>query len=66
MNAMALPASAIVDREYYGLGINPFNENIYGGIGNFSTNSWVLQYKNDGTLIDSMQVGIGPNGFVFN
>ena len=66
INATSLPSNAIVNREFYGLGVNPLNENIYGGIGNFSTNSWMLYYKSDGTLIDSMQVGIGPNGFVFN
>ncbi len=64
--ANALPSSPIVNREFYGLGINPSNENICGGIGSFSTNSWMLRYTQTGTLIDSSQVGIGPNGFLFN
>lgn len=65
-NAALLPSIAIVNREFYGLGVNPANENIYGGIGSFSTNSWMLRYNSTGTLLDSSGVGIGPNGFVFN
>ncbi len=61
-----LPGAALINREFYGFGINPSNENIYGSIGSFSANSYVLQYKNNGALVDSTQVGIGPNGFVFN
>ncbi len=66
INAATLPGAALINREFYGLGINPSNENIYGSIGSFSANSYVLQYKNNGALVDSTQVGIGPNGFVFN
>ena len=66
VNASVLPSTAIVNREFYGLGIHPGNENIHGSIGSFSANSHALRYSINGTLIDSMQVGIGPNGFVFN
>ena len=66
LNAIALPSTPLINREFYGLGINPGNENIYGGVGSFSNNSWALHYNSNGTLIDSLAVGIGPNGFVFN
>lgn len=66
INAVALPAGAIINREFYGLGIHPKNENMYGAIGSFSADSWVLRYNNTTQLLDSIRVGIGPNGFVFN
>ncbi len=65
-SATNLPSSPVVSREFYGLGIQPGNENIYGGVGNFSSNSFVVRYNSSGTLIDSIAAGIGPNGIVFN
>ena len=66
LNATSLPATPLINREFYGLGVNPENENIVGGIGSFSTDSWVLRYNSSGVLSDSLKVGIGPNGFAFN
>lgn len=61
-----LPSIPLINRSFYGLGVKPKNGDIYGGIPSFSTKSYVLHYKSDGTFIDSVQVGIGPNGFAFN
>ncbi len=62
----SLPSVALINREFYGIGIDPSNENIYCGIGNFSLNSYILHFNSNGTILDSAKVGLGPNGFVFN
>lgn len=51
---------------FYGVGVDPSNGNIYAGRAGFSASCYMLRYNPNGTLIDSMQVGIGPNSFVFN
>ncbi len=61
-----LPTTALVNREFYGLGIDPLKENIYGGIGNFTVNTYILKYQSNGTFVDSLKVGVAPNGFAFN
>ncbi|CAN5472679.1 hypothetical protein BH11BAC2_BH11BAC2_07580 [soil metagenome] len=61
-----LPLAAIVDDNFYGLGIHPVSGDIYTGLLNFSTNSWMIHYNQSGAVLDSSGVGIGPNGFVFN
>jgi YVTN family beta-propeller protein len=58
--------SPVVDEYFYGLGIDPSNGNIYGGRYDFTANCYMVRYTSGGALIDSMQVGIGPNSFVFN
>lgn len=65
ISANQLPTSPLINRQFYGLGIRTDNDDIYCGVPSFSTNSHIHHYKNDGTLIDSTAVGIGPNAFVF-
>lgn len=65
-NASSLPAGPFIDRVFYGLGIDPVDGTIYGGKVSFSSNTQVLRYNNNGALLDSLDCGIGPNGFVFN
>lgn len=51
----------------YGLGVNPENGDIYvGDAVYFQGNGTVFQYSANASLIDSYEVGVGPNGFVFN
>jgi len=50
----------------YGLGVSPFNGDIYvGDAPDFSNPGKVFRYSSSGAFIDSMQVGIAPNGFLF-
>ncbi len=53
-------------RTFYGLGVDPYDGLIYAGMApGFSQNGYVFRFQNTGTLIDSMEVGIAPNGFAF-
>ncbi|WP_192823228.1 YncE family protein [Rufibacter sp. LB8] len=64
-NANALPTAALLHRDAYGLGVDPTNGNIYIGVGGYTTNGWAVRYQPSGTVIDSFQVRILPNGFLF-
>jgi YVTN family beta-propeller protein len=57
---------ALVDREFYGLGVDPQNGYVYGGIGNFSLSTYIIKYLSNGTFMDSSKVGVAPSSFVFN
>lgn len=51
---------------FYGIGVDPSNDNIYlGDAKSFQGNGTVYQYTSDGTVINTLDVGRGPNGFVF-
>lgn len=63
--AAALPTTAVINRNPYGLGVDPENGTVYLGVGGFTSNGWAVRYQPSGALIDSMQVRIAPNGFTF-
>jgi YVTN family beta-propeller protein len=65
INDTQLPTTNFINRDFYGLGIRTDNNDIYCGVPSFSQNSYMHHYTASGTLIDSLAVGIGPNGFVF-
>ena len=60
------PTGPLVNRDFYSLGIHPGNGTIYVGKSSFSTTTHALRFSGNGVLKDSIAVGIGPNGFVFN
>lgn len=60
-----LPATPLIKRSFYGLGVDPQDGTIYGGIGSFTAADKVIRYRSTGAALDSFTVGIGPNGFVF-
>lgn len=60
-----LPTTPLIRRQFYGLGIDPQDNTIYGGIAPFTTAGKVIRYRSTGAAIDSFTVGVGPNGFVF-
>ncbi|GAB3861512.1 hypothetical protein GCM10028822_41100 [Hymenobacter terrigena] len=62
--ATALPATPLIRRNFYGLGIDPQDNTIYGGTG-FTGSDKVIRYTVAGVPIDSFSVVTGPNGFVF-
>lgn len=66
IDATTLPSSPFINSEFYGLGVNPKNGDIYGGRVNFSANTYAVHYNSAGIIQDSVAVGIGPNGFAFN
>ncbi|QIL75997.1 DUF5074 domain-containing protein [Hymenobacter sp. HDW8] len=63
--ATTLPATPLVRRNFYGLGIDPQDNTIYGSIAPFTTTGKVIRYQPTGMAIDSFGVNIGPNSFVF-
>ena len=66
VTASTLNTTAVISRFFYGLGIDPATDYIYGAdAGNFSSNGNVLRYNVSGAVIDSFAVGIGPGGFCF-
>ena len=65
INDASLPTTPLIRRSFYGLGIDPQDNTIYGGIGSFTAADKVIRYRSTGAPIDSFTVGIGPNGFVF-
>ncbi|UYZ62850.1 DUF5074 domain-containing protein [Hymenobacter weizhouensis] len=60
-----LPTAPLIRRRFYGLGVDPQDNAIYGGIGSFTAADKVIRYRSNGAAIDSFTVNIGPNGFVF-
>ncbi|SDX79263.1 DUF5074 domain-containing protein [Hymenobacter psychrophilus] len=60
-----LPTKPLIRRDFYGLGVDPQDGTIYGGLASFTADDKVIRYRTTGAAIDSFTVGIGPNGFVF-
>ncbi len=61
-----LSATPFVNKNFYGLGIDKNSGMIYGAyVPGFTQNGFVFRYGTGGGLLDSMEVGIAPNGFVF-
>lgn len=57
----------VVNKNFYGLGFNPSNGDVYGGYSPFFGQSgYVFRYTRTGALIDSVKAGIGPSGFMMN
>lgn len=59
-------ATPLISRSFYGLGYDTNTDMIYAALGgNFSSNSRFIRFNVSGVAIDSMNVGIAPNGFYF-
>lgn len=63
----SLPPSPLVTRNFYGIGVDPEENILYGAdAGNFTSNGKVIRYDvTTGAALDSAEVSVGPNGFVF-
>ncbi len=62
----SLSASAVINRNFYGLGIDPANDYLYGAdAGNYTSSGKVLRYTASGAAVDSFAVGIIPGYFCF-
>jgi YVTN family beta-propeller protein len=66
INADENSISKIISKNFYGLEVNPADGNIYGLFApGFDVQGYLFRYNDKGALIDSFEVGIGPNGGVF-
>jgi hypothetical protein len=68
INAVSLPTTPVVPfpGNAYGLGISPLNGDVYvADVTDFTNPGKVFRYNSSGTFLDSMVVGIAPNGFLF-
>jgi YVTN family beta-propeller protein len=65
--AASLNSTPLITRSFYGLGVDPTENVIYGGdAGNYVDNGKVIRYNaQTGAAIDSFTVSVAPNGFVF-
>lgn len=65
-SSTTLPAAVGINRSFYGLGVDPVTGMIYGGYSpGFTQSGYVFRYQSSLSLMDSLAVGIGPNGFCF-
>ncbi len=59
-------AQRIIQKEsMLSLGVDPFSNLLYIGIGTYSANGTVVRFNSGGKEIDNFAVGIAPNGFIF-
>lgn len=67
ISASNLSSTGFINRSFYGLGVDPTTDYVYGAdAGNYSSNGYVIRYNTAGVKVDSMQVGVIPGGFFFN
>jgi len=60
-----LPITAVINKSFYGLGVH--NGYVFGTVvPSFTESGWSYKYNASGTVIDSVEVGVGPNGYCFN
>jgi YVTN family beta-propeller protein len=65
-SATTLPATPLINKEFYGLAVDPFNDNIIGAEAlGFSAPGNIHIYNSAGVLQQSIKVGIAPNGVGF-
>jgi YVTN family beta-propeller protein len=65
-SATALPATSFIRRRFSGFAIDPGDNTVYAGVSpSYNGNGRVVRYQTTGTAIDSFDVKVGPNGFVF-
>jgi len=55
----------LFDGNYYGLGYDPSTDYLYASTNAGIDKAWTKRYTADGVLVDSFQVGVFANGFVF-
>jgi YVTN family beta-propeller protein len=56
-----------IRKNFYGFGIDPVTDLIYGlYVPSFTTSGWMFRYNPEGLVQDSLEVGIGPSQIVFN
>lgn len=62
----SLPTTAVVPGGFYGMGVDPASGEIYtADPKDYQRDGVIYRYTSNGTLVDSANVGLIPNGFVF-
>ena len=65
VNDTALPTTALINKSFYGLGFH--GGYVFGAVApSFTESGWSYKYNTSGIVIDSVEVGVGPNGYCFN
>lgn len=66
ITSSTLNSSAIINRNFYSLAIDPTDDYIYASdAGNYTSNGKVIRFNTTGSKVDSFQVGVIPGGFAF-
>ena len=61
-----LPTTPFIRRDFSGFAIDPRDNIVYAGVSpSYNSNGRFIRYQTTGVAIDSANVKIGPNGFVF-
>lgn len=59
-------STPFINRIFTGLSVDPSQGLIYGAVTpSYTQSGYAVRYRNDGSLVDSVKVGIAPTGFVF-
>ena len=66
INATALPTQKFIDKTFYGIDVNPVNENIWFCDATYGQAGSVIVYNKDGKEEKSFAVGIMPNSTSFS
>lgn len=67
LDASIQPLNALISGNFYGFGVDPESGTIYSlPAGNFTEAGFLHRFNSEGAKIDSLLVGIAPNGVVFN
>lgn len=66
INSTTLSSSPVINRYFYGLGVDPVDGNIYGAdAGNFVETGKVIRYNTSFTAVDSLSTDVAPSEFWF-
>ncbi|RDC64969.1 YncE family protein [Adhaeribacter pallidiroseus] len=66
ITATALLTTPFINRNFYGIGVDPTDNLIYGGdAGGFAAAGKVVRFNPTGAAVDSFTVSIGPSEFLF-
>ena len=64
--ATALPTTPFIRRSFSGFALDPRDNTVFAAVApSFSSNGRFIRYQPTGVAIDSFEVKVGPNGFVF-
>ncbi|WP_229203151.1 YncE family protein [Dyadobacter jejuensis] len=64
-NAVDL-SKPLINRVFTGLAVDPLQGLIYGAVTpSYAQAGYAVRYRTDGSVVDSVKVGIAPTGFVF-
>lgn len=67
IDATTLPTTPLINRSFYGIDIDPINDNIWVcNVNSYSSASDVIVYSKDGTELQGYIVGVIPNSSLFN